>query len=83
MPRQKPWPSHGTAVNARDEAAEILNEIEKQAAQMFELASKNKLNPEDALALLGRMIRLANHGLRLLEEQGAPTKPFVRLDWSR
>ena len=83
MTRQQPWPTHGSAVNARDEAAEILNEIERQAAQMFERASKGKLSPDESLSQLGQIIRLANHGLRLLEEQGAQTKPFLRLDWSK
>ena len=61
----------------------FLAEIERQAAQMLERASKGKLSPDESLSQLGQIIRLANHGLRLLEEQGAQTKPFLRLDWSK
>ena len=73
------WPSHGRAVDARNQAAEILNEIERQAAVMFDLAGNGKLIRDEALFRLGKVMRLANHGTRILEEQGAQTRPYTDL----
>lgn len=71
------WPSHGNAVNARNDTAEILNEIEHEAATMFELAGTGKLIRDEALLRLGRIVRLANHAVRLMENEGAPTRPRI------
>lgn len=73
------WPSHGNAVNARNDAAEVLNKIEHEAATMFELEGKGKLIRDEALLRLGRILRLANHGVRLLEKEGAPTRPRIEV----
>lgn len=75
--RGQKWPTHGHAVDALNEAAEGVNDIEAESALLMELAGTGKLTREELLYRLGRINRGANHVTRTLERQGARTRPRV------
>lgn len=75
--RGQKWPTHGKAVEALNEAAEGVNDIEAESGLLIELAGTGKLTREELLYRLGRINRGANHVSRTLEGQGAKTRPRI------
>ena len=71
MERQQKWPTHGTAVNARDDAAILVN-----ATELLRLVRKGEDKREETAFWLAESIRDLNHVMRILESQGAPTQPL-------
>lgn len=76
MDRQQKWPSHGTAVNARDDAAILVNATEQRLAALLRLVRKGEAGREETSFWLAESIRDLNHVMRILEGQGAPTQPL-------
>lgn len=73
------WPSHGRAKEARDAAAEHLNEIEFLSRQMLELVETDgRILREEHILLYAKINGLAHQGLRVLTEQGATVRPIYR-----
>lgn len=66
--KPKPWPLN--AAEARDRSAEEAQAIVKQATESLEMT-----NDPGLLRKIGRMLASANTILRLLEGQGARTRP--------
>jgi hypothetical protein len=69
--KPKPWPYQ--AAEARDRSAEEAQVIARQAEESLEMT-----NDPGVLKKLGRMLASANVILRLLEGQGAKTRPPER-----
>ncbi len=76
MERQQKWPTHGTAVNARDDAAILVNATEQRLASLLQLVRKGEAKREETAFWLAESIRDLNHVMRILESQGAPTQPL-------
>jgi len=76
MERQQKWPTHGTAVNARDDAAILVNATEQRLAALLRLVRKGETGREETAFWLAESIRDLNHVMRILESQGAPTQPL-------
>lgn len=76
MDRQQKWPTHGTAVNARDDAAILVNTTEQRLAMLLRLVRKGDAGREETAYWLAESIRDLNHVMRILEAQGAPTQPL-------
>lgn len=66
--KPREWPSK--AAEARDRSAEEAQVIVKQATESLEMT-----NDPGLLRKIGRMLASANVILRLLESQGAKTRP--------
>lgn len=69
------WPTHGNAVADRDEAAMAAADIERAVCQFTELIEQGKLTRELALLFAFRALKSAAKILRLMEANGAPTRP--------
>lgn len=66
--KRLPWPYQ--AAEARDRSAEEAQSIAKQAEESLEMT-----NDPGLLKKIGRMLASANVILRLLEKEGAKTRP--------
>jgi len=69
--KPKPWPYQ--AAEARDRSAEEAQEIVRQAEEALELTNDSSL-----LKKIGRILSSGNVILRLLEGQGAKTRPHEK-----
>lgn len=69
--KPKPWPYQ--AAEARDRSAEEAQVIAKQAEEVLEMT-----NDPGILKKIGKMLASANVILRLMEGQGAKTRPPAR-----
>jgi len=67
--KPKPWPYQ--AAEARDRSAEEAQVIVRQAEEALEMT-----NDAAVLKKIGRILSSANVILRLLESQGAKTRPM-------
>lgn len=69
------WPTHGRAKDARDVSAEKAQVIYKQASDLIDLKHAGRLSEMELMYRLSQILRESSDILRLLEEQGAPTRP--------
>ena len=67
--KPKPWPYQ--AAEARDRSAEEAQRVVNQAGEALEMT-----NDAAVLKKLGKILQSANTILRLLEGQGAKTRPM-------
>ena len=79
MPTEpKAWPTHGTAKDARDWSAERAASIRRHIDEIMDLRSQGKLSELELAYRLAVIGRDASDILRLLEREGAPTRPYER-----
>lgn len=64
------------AVHARDRTAESLAVILKEGKKLTEMANQGELTRAQLVYIGAVIIDQASRGLRLLEAQGAPTRPY-------
>lgn len=69
--KRKPWPYQ--AAEARDRSAEEAQVIERQTVEALDMT-----NDPGLLKKLGRILASANVILRLMEGEGAKTRPHER-----
>lgn len=69
------WPTHGNAVADRDEVAETAAEIEAQVAEFVKLIEQGKGSRDLSLLLAYHVQSRAQKILRLMERNGAQTRP--------
>ena len=71
------WPTHGQAVNVRNDTADLLTDIVKMARQLKHRIRKNEVNSDEIIFWLSEISDNGLNALRLLESQGAPTRPQI------
>lgn len=76
MTNRRPWPNE--ARHDRDEAAERLNYIIRNARALRKLVTKGQFTREDILYFTSLILDDAQTGVRYLERQGAQTIPQAR-----
>lgn len=69
------WPRSGRAVNARNDAADRLERIRAEAAEIAIMIEAGEYTVTDLLLSLNAIERWASDGLLILVEQGAPFAP--------
>ena len=69
------WPSHGHAVNARNDVAERLMQIMDELAELQKRAEMGEVTRLDVSLSANRMNQMAAASLMLLIQQGAPVHP--------
>lgn len=73
-----PWPTHGKAVDARNEVAEAQRKILKELEELQKLIEQGDATRLDQMITINRVQRLASRSLIVLIEQGAPViSPWV------
>lgn len=73
--KPRPWPSHGKAKEARDEAAGRFYEVLIEMDYLQRLLEQGTLTRLDVAISISRSRKAAGEGLTRLIEQGAPYRP--------
>lgn len=69
------WPTHGRAVNARNDTAEHLLEIMRELDELLDIAERGEVTRLELSLSINRMRRQASASLMLMIQQGAPIHP--------
>ena len=69
------WPTHGTAASDRNDAAVAAMEIEQLLKRLVARAGNGELTRVETLFIAAQVQQLNSKILRLLERNGAPTRP--------
>ena len=75
--KNKPWPTHGKAVDARNEVAEAQFKILRELEAHQRLIERDEATRLDQAITVNRIHELASRSLMILIEQGAPYLPIV------
>lgn len=73
------WPTHGRAVNARNDTADLLTDIVKVARQLKRRVRNNEVNSDEIIFWLSEVQADGLNALRILEREGAPTRPDMEI----
>lgn len=73
--KPKGWPSHGHAVNARNDVADHLMEIMDELEALQKRVERGEVTRLDLTLSINRMQRRASASLLLMVQQGAPVRP--------
>jgi len=71
------WPTHGNAVNCRNDTAELVTDIVTMARKLKHRVRKNEVSSDEIIFVLSEIGENGLNALRLLESQGAPTRPMI------
>lgn len=73
------WPTHGRAIDARNDTADLLTDIVKVARQLKRRVRGGDVNSDETIFWLSEIEVDGLNALRILESQGAPTRPQIDL----
>lgn len=74
------WPSHGNAVNARNDTADLLTDIVRVARQLKRRVRSGDVLSDEIIFWLSEVEVNGLNALRILEREGAPTRPQQVID---
>ncbi len=69
------WPTHGNAVNARNDTADLLTDIVKVARDLKRRVRSGEVSSDEIIFWLSEIEVDGLNALRILEREGAPTRP--------
>lgn len=73
------WPTHGNAVNARNDTADLLTDMVRVARELKRRVRSGDVNSDETIFWLSEIEVGGLNALRILEREGAPTRPQVDL----